>query len=502
MVSFNSIPAVYKNPLVWIEVDPSQAGTPYQLKFLLLADYKIAAGTAAADSIVAVGSVADAKAKYGAGSPLARMFETVFALNRGTPIYCGALTPPSGGVAASGTVQVTAGPTASGILPLYVAGQKVAVSVTAGDTAAAVATKINTALNAAADLPVIATVLTDTVTLTAKWKGITGNDIRVEDSVLGANGGEVLPAGLALTYPASNVLASGAGVPTWTNLIAAVGDEPYKFLVTGHSDTGSLQALDLEYGFTDSGRWGYQRQSYGTVFAAKRDTHANLVTWGASQNSGVISVMGVEPKSPSPVWEWAGAYGAMAAKGLSADPARPLQTLELVGIRPAPKGARFSRSETNQQAQNGLATQSTNASGRPMIMREQMLYQKNALGQADNAYELATTMHTLDEVLTRLRQAVTNKFPRHKLANDGTRFGPGQAIVTPKVIKGELVAMYEAMEFEGIVENTTAFKSALVVERSATDPSRVDVLYPPDLVNQLRIFAVLAQFRLQFPAAA
>jgi len=26
----------------------------------------------------------------------------------------------------------------------------------------------------------------------------------------------------------------------------------------------------------------------------------------------------------------------------------------------------------------------------------------------------------------------------------------------------------------------------------------VNVLYPPDLVNQLRIFAVLAQFRLQF----
>jgi hypothetical protein len=26
----------------------------------------------------------------------------------------------------------------------------------------------------------------------------------------------------------------------------------------------------------------------------------------------------------------------------------------------------------------------------------------------------------------------------------------------------------------------------------------VNVLYPPDLVNQLRVFAVLAQFRLQY----
>jgi phage tail sheath gpL-like len=36
------------------------------------------------------------------------------------------------------------------------------------------------------------------------------------------------------------------------------------------------------------------------------------------------------------------------------------------------------------------------------------------------------------------------------------------------------------------------------VERNINNPNRLDVLLPPDLVNQLRIFAVLAQFRLQF----
>ena len=41
-------------------------------------------------------------------------------------------------------------------------------------------------------------------------------------------------------------------------------------------------------------------------------------------------------------------------------------------------------------------------------------------------------------------------------------------------------------------------KNFLLVERDPNDPNRVNVLYPPDLINQLRIFAVLAQFRLQF----
>jgi len=48
------------------------------------------------------------------------------------------------------------------------------------------------------------------------------------------------------------------------------------------------------------------------------------------------------------------------------------------------------------------------------------------------------------------------------------------------------------------VEDVANFKSHLIVERDSNNPNRVNVLYPPDLVNQLRIFAVLVQFRLQY----
>jgi phage tail sheath gpL-like len=84
------------------------------------------------------------------------------------------------------------------------------------------------------------------------------------------------------------------------------------------------------------------------------------------------------------------------------------------------------------------------------------------------------------------------------LSDDGTRFGAGQAIVTPKIIKAELISEYRIDEFNGLVENGNAFKANLIVERDPNDPNRINVLYPPDLVNQLRIFAVLAQFRLQY----
>ena len=188
---------------------------------------------------------------------------------------------------------------------------------------------------------------------------------------------------------------------------------------------------------------------------------------------------------------------AKAARALVNDPARPLQTLALDGCLPAQGQGRFLLSELNGLAYGGIATQRTITTS-PMIMRETTTYTKNLYGNSDDAYELVTTMATLTALLRNQRQAITSKFPRCKLADDGTRFGAGQAIVTPNIIKAELVAQYRIDEFNGLVENGAAFKANLIVERDANDPNRVNVLYPPDLINQLRVFAVLAQFRLQY----
>ena len=132
------------------------------------------------------------------------------------------------------------------------------------------------------------------------------------------------------------------------------------------------------------------------------------------------------------------------------------------------------------------------------IERAITTYQVNAFGDADVSYLDSETLHTLAYIIRNLKSIITSKYPRHKLANDGTHYGPGQAIVTPSVIRGELIAQYQRLEEKGIVENVELFKKHLIVERDVDDPNRVNVLLPPDLVNGLRIFAVLAQFRLQY----
>jgi phage tail sheath gpL-like len=208
--------------------------------------------------------------------------------------------------------------------------------------------------------------------------------------------------------------------------------------------------------------------------------------------------MSMEWDTPSTVWEVSAAYASKAGRALLNDPARPLQTLELTGILPAAKENRWIWMELNALAGRGLATQRLSGNNVPMIMRDSTNYQRNVYGIPDDALELVTTLATLATIIRNQRQMVTSKYPRHKLADDGTLFGPGQAIVTPKIIKGELCNQYAIDEYNGLVENLQAFKDNLIVERNINNPNRLDVLWPPDLVNQLRIFAVLAQYRLQY----
>jgi phage tail sheath gpL-like len=458
----------------------------------------LATGAGVADIPVPIGTQAEADHLFGAGSQLAAMFRKFFKNNFAQEVWAGPVVEPETGKVAAGTITVSHAPTSAGQIVLYIAGQRVLIGVNADDDAADVAANIVTAINAMDSLPVTAALAFTTgavVDVTCRWKGETGNDIVLTDSYYGSRGGEVLPLGLTLTYGA---MTAGDGAPSLDALILAMGDEPYEYVASAFNDDVSWLALDTEYGFGDTGRWGWLRELYGHVFTAKRGAYGDLILWGDDNNSGVISVMGWEAKVPSPMWECAAAYTAKAARALLNDPARPLQTLTLDGILPARKHDRFLITERNNLAGVGVATQATGADGVPMIMRESTSYQFNKYGQSDDAYELVTTLATLARLFRNQKAAITSKYPRHKLADDDTRFGPGQAIVTPKVIKAELVVQYSIDEFNGLVENVNAFKANLIVERNSSNQDRLDVLYGPDLINGLRIFAVLAQFRLQY----
>jgi phage tail sheath gpL-like len=450
-----------------------------------------------------IGTQAQADREYGRGSELANMVRAFLANNFAHEMWCLPVPPAPGSVAAVGTIKVNAPPTEAGIIHLYIAGHHVdSIVVGTSDTPTTIAAIIAARIEDDTTLPVHATAATDTVTITCKTLGVNGNDITLQLNYYGKIGGEELPPGVILTMPghlgAGTDGVVGAGVPDYDPGISALGEHEYEYVALANTDSNTLFDFEQEWGFEDTGRWGWMRQLYGHLFACRRASYSDHIIWGETRNSGVTSVMGIEPLAPSPTWEWASAYAAKAARGLTNDPARPLQTLSLNQIKAAAPQNRFILPELNSMSGVGIATQKTGIDGVTRIMRETTTYQLNLYGFSDDAYELVTTMATLARLIRNQRQAITSKYPRHKLANDGTRFGIGQKIVTPKVVKAELISQYRIDEFNGLVEDVQAFKEHLIVERDPNNPNRLNVLYPPDLVNQLRVYAVLVQFRLQY----
>jgi phage tail sheath gpL-like len=64
------------------------------------------------------------------------------------------------------------------------------------------------------------------------------------------------------------------------------------------------------------------------------------------------------------------------------------------------------------------------------------------------------------------------------------------------MIQAELVSEYQGLVYNGVAQDLPQFIRNLTVQIDSVNPNRVNVLFPPILSGQLRIFAALAQFRL------
>ena len=492
-ISFSNVPSGIRVPLFYAEVDNSSANVGTNVLRTLLIGQKLADGVAVVGRPVLVTSAEAGKELFGRGSQLALM-NSAYRQNDGFgEVWAIPMDDPSSGKKATCTVAVYGNASASGVISLYIGAQRVAVGVENDAEASAIGSAIASAVSSRPDLPVTANALEGVVTLTAKNAGDVGNDILVRLNVQGYASGESIPEGLRVEVSS---MSGGSGAVDLGATIKAMGDEEYDFIAMPFCDTASLDAMKAELDDV-AGRWSPLRQLYGHVYAVKRDTVGNLASFGKQRNDQHCSVIGVEQSLGSLSCEVLGAVVARVAVSTGNDPARPLQTLELSGISPAVVGTRFTIGEKQTLLTSGIATLYTEG-GYVRIERMITTYQKNQFGDADVSYLDSETLHTLAYIIRDLRRIVTSKYARHKLASDGTKYGPGQAVVTPSVIRGEIVAEYERLEEMAIVENTKLFKKHLVVERDIQNPNRLNVLLPPDLVNQLRIFALLAQFRLQF----
>lgn len=496
-ISFNSIPINLRVPGAFVEIVNSQAfqKLPQMPSRLLVFGQMFNTGSAAPNVpvLVPTGSGNSAQtpaALFGRGSMLAQMCQFIKAANPWTELWAMPLSDNGAGTQAAASVIITAGPTVNGTVQLYINGTLVQAAVTAGMTAAQVATALQAAI-AAVQVDLAITAIIDggnaaKINFTAAHKGAdAGNTMKVMTTIYPT---DVQPAGIAFT---TAVFAGGAANPDLTAALAALGNQWFTDWIMPYTDGTSLTAVTNAI----EALWGPMAMKDARVWNATIGSLGTLATFGAALDEKLMTVMGVQGP-PQPAYLWAAVYGAVGAFYLSIDPVRQIATLPLPGIIPPPQGARFVLTDRNTLLYDGIATFKVDDGGNVLIERAITTYRTNPAGDLDPSYLDIETLAGLAYFRYAVRTRIAQKFPRYKLAADGTAFDPGQAVVTPSVVKNEIIALFSELVTAGIVQDIDGFKAALIVELDDGDPNTVDALMPPKLVDNFRIFKGQVAFSL------
>lgn len=491
-MALGSIPDDIRVPLVYIEIDNSQAlsSAPAQSRKVIVIGHQLDAGTATALTQNRITSDGMAEQLYGKGSMLAEMLKMYRKANKYTETWAMGLADLTSGAAAKATLTVTGTATAAGTLALMINGVSVQVGVGSSDNKDAVATAIVEAVNSLPATMVTADLAadkTDTVELVANWKGVSSNAMDVR---LNYYTGEQLPSGISVTATA---FSGGTGTPDIAAVVAALGDDWYTDIIFAFNDTQSLNTIRDEL----VERWGPLKMIEAQLWSGYRGTHAETGTYGDARNDWLISNMSTNI-APQPHWIWAASYGGIASYYLAIDPARPLQTLVMPGILAPSKEVRWDMPERNLLLHDGMATHFVDAGGNVCIEREITMYRVNQYGDPDTSYLDVQSPATLGRIRYIIKNRFSTRYPRHKLAGDDVldQLDPGQPVMTPKIGRAELldIALTELVP-AGLVEDFDDYKETLDVDIDSNDPNRLNFIAHPNLVNQLRVLAGLIQFK-------
>jgi len=414
MVVFNDIPADIRTPGQYFEFAPKPPAAQLStLKYdVLLIGQATDGGSVLAKVLTTLTSSDQAAEFFGFGSQIHLQARAYFKNNNINTIKAIAATvdpiaTPTN--KSTGTVQITAAATGSGSLILYIAGQRIAVGVTDGDSANAIAAAINTEIVANhPDLPVTSAVVTDTITLTAKNIGVEGDNIDIR---LNFFPGEKLPNGVTVAIVA---MAAGAATPDISNGSPSVLDQLagiwFQIISMPYTDDTNFDALrdDLE------AKFGPTVQQDGVAITSKPGTQTALVTFGSGKNTKQIVVIGTNDVPEQPL-EVAAAAAGQVAQHLAAgngNESKPFQTLPLNGIKAPRETSRFSFQEREGLLNNGIATVKADSAGVVRIERLITTWQKNASGAADITWLDANTRFTAMFIRFDWVQNLEIKFPQ------------------------------------------------------------------------------------------
>ncbi len=461
-IAFDAIPSSIRKPGKYFEFNTKLAvrTLPGNLQKMLVVGQRLASGTVAEETLVDIFSDSDAATFFGNGSITHLMVRAALKANPYLQLSAIALDDAGAGVAATKTVTIANNATSIGVTTINVADQSVQIAVASGDTPTVQADALVAQFAKQPDLPVTAANVAGVITLTAKHKGTLGNGIKVSATTTAAATTITVAAGV-----------TGATDPDISDALAAVFSAGHHVICPAWNDQSSLTAVRTHLDNVS----GPLEQRGAVGIYANTGTLSAATTLAGQINSGRMSGIHV-PNAFENSYEVGAAYAAVVA--FEEDPARPLNTLALTGILPTPLADRLSRTEQENELNNGVTPSEVGPGDKVQIVRAITTYTLDPQAVPDISLYDLTTIRTLDYVRKAVRERIALRFPREKLS---TR--------TEKKVRSEIIDVLIKLEELEIVEEVQANLAGIIVERDLQDPNRLNARIPADVVNGLHVFA-------------
>lgn len=439
-------------------------------------------------------SAAEAGSVYGFGSPIHLAAKQLLPENGdgvGTiPVTVYPLEDDVSGVASAGSITPSAGPQTA------VATFRVKVNnilseqftLNVGDVIADATAAITAAINAVVDMPVIAVDNTTVVDLTAKWEGVSGDDIVVEI--------EGTPAGItfAVVQP-----TGGAANPDIQDALDLFSPNIWESLILNCLDIADTVALGKLQTFGD-GRWGELAKIPFIAFTGTVEADvATAITIPEARKTDKINSQLVEPGGVDLPFVVAARQLARIARIANNNPPVDYAGQQATDLVPGDDTDQWNYIERDTAVKGGSST--IEVVDGVVEMSDTVTFY-HPTGELNPAYRYVVSIIKVMNVLFNLRLIFeADDWKGKVLIPDGQPTVNPDAR-SPKDAKAAIAKMLTSLGLEAIVADPETAIETITAQISPTNPNRLDVEFTYQISGNTNIISVLANFGFFFGAQA
>jgi phage tail sheath gpL-like len=435
-------------------------------------------------------SIDEARALAGNGGELACMAEQALTANPGASIKLIAVTE-SAGTKANATV-IIGGTTATtaGTVEVSVRGEIIEIGFAAGDAIAAIATAVRDAINNKTFWPVVASVSTATVTVTAKNFGPRGNFISLRT--------RIIESGTGITSTASaTYLGSGATSDDPQTALDVEAALRRTFLACPYADSTQIAKFKSHVDAQDEPEVGNRKR----VVFASHDTIANVTTLATGVNFQRVDCIWMRNSDMTPAEISAGICAFRAGQD-STQPRFNYDGVQIPGFKPHYNSAdRPTNAQLKAALNNGITPLATVGAGDVAIVRGITSKSQDSSGKPDYRVLDWHKVTVIDYGADIFEIVYSDRFGGFAASDDAKDDKlPPDLVCTPKMVRDLVFEVLNAMEgsgsdslgiIGGLLDLGSVERNAaqVIVELSKISQGRFNISSPVDVIELAHQFA-------------